>query len=65
MNLKELTPFGIKVKQKLLELRITQSEFCELHQIPMNRLSEMMYGTRPGSKYREKIIEILNLEEVA
>ena len=65
MNLKELTPFGIKVKRKLLEMRMTQSEFCERYQIPMNRFSEILYGSRPGIKYREKITEILSIEEAA
>ena len=65
MNLKELTPFGIKVKRKLLEMRMTQSEFCERYKIPMNRFSEILYGSRPGIKYREKISEILRIEKAA
>ncbi len=65
MSLKELTPFGVKVKQRLLELRLTHSEFCRLNQIPMNRFSEILYGTRPGTKYRDKIAAVLNIEEAA
>ncbi len=65
MNLKELTPFGIKVKQALLRKRLTQSEFCENNRIPMNRFSEILYGSRPGKKYREKIADLLDIEETA
>jgi transcriptional regulator with XRE-family HTH domain len=65
MNLKELTTFGIKVKQKLLEKKMTQSEFCERYKIPMNRFSEILYGSRPGTKYRVKIAEILGIEDDA
>lgn len=65
MKLKELTPFGVKVKQRLLEMRMTQSEFCEQYEIPMNRFSEILYGSRPGNKYRDKIAKILGIEEAA
>lgn len=65
MKLNELTPFGIKVKQRLLDKRMTQREFCERYQIPMNRFSEILYGSRPGLKYREKIAKILGIEEAA
>lgn len=65
MKLNELTPFGIKVKQKLLEMRMSQSEFCERYKIPMNRFSEILYGSRPGTKYRDKIAKILGIEEAA
>jgi len=65
VKLNELTSFGIKVKQKLLEMRMTQSEFCERHKIPMNRFSEILYGKSPGTKYRVKIAEILGIEDDA
>ena len=65
MKLNELTPFGVKVKKKLLEMRMTQSEFCERYKIPMNRFSEILYGSRPGFKYRDKIAKILGIGEAA
>ncbi|ADY55105.1 putative phage regulatory protein [Syntrophobotulus glycolicus DSM 8271] len=65
MRLNELTPFGVKVKQRLLEERMTQAEFCEQHKIPTNRFSEILYGIRPGVKYREMIADILNIDEAA
>lgn len=65
MSLKELTPFGVKVKMKLIEKRMTQSEFCELHNIPMNRFSEILHGSRPGTKYRDLIAAVLDIKEAA
>ena len=65
MKLNKLTPFGIQVKQKLLEMRMTNSEFCDKYEIPMNRFSEILYGARKGEKYRSKITKILNIEEAA
>lgn len=54
MKLKSLTPFGIEVKKKLLELRMTQKEFCKKHNIPEPRFSEILYGIRPGRRYKKK-----------
>jgi len=65
MKLKELTPFGFKVKQRLLEIRMTQTDFCEIHKIPMNRFSEILYGSRPGTKYRDIIAAVLDIKEAA
>lgn len=65
MSFKQLTPFGVKVKMKLIEIRMTQSEFCEIHKIPMNRFSEILYGSRPGTKYRDLIAAVLDIKEAA
>ncbi len=65
MKLKELTPFGYQVKVKLLQLGLSQKEFCMKNDIPLNRFSEILYGTRPGTKYREKIAVILGVGEAA
>lgn len=65
MKLNKLTPFGIQVKQKLLDMRMTQSEFCDQYDIPLNRFSEILYGIRKGEKFRSKIAKILNIKEAA
>ena len=61
MRSKELTPFGVEVKKRLLDLKMSQKEFCEKYDIPENRLSEILYGTVPGKKYREKIANVLGI----
>ncbi|WP_035296157.1 Rha family transcriptional regulator [Brevibacillus thermoruber] len=60
-NPKRLTPFGLEVKKRLLELGMTQQAFCEKYEIPYKRFSEILYGDRPGKKYRGKIAEILKI----
>jgi transcriptional regulator with XRE-family HTH domain len=63
--MKKLTPFGIKVKIALVEKGLSHSEFCEVKKIPMNRFSEILYGTIPGHRYRKIIAEALGIEESA
>ncbi|QGP91678.1 hypothetical protein MGLY_10200 [Neomoorella glycerini] len=63
MRKRQLTSFGVAVKKALLEKRISQKEFCQVYNIPENRLSEILYGDRPGKKYREKIAEILDIDQ--
>lgn len=65
MRLKELTPFGVEVKKRLIDRRMSNSEFCRKYNIPMNRFSEILYGSRPGNKYRDRIATILGIEEAA
>lgn len=60
-----LTPWGIKVKKKLLDMNMTQSEFCKKHNIPINRFSEMLTGIKPNWKYRRIVNEVLKIEEIA
>jgi predicted transcriptional regulator len=62
-NARQYTVFGLAIKRALLERRITQKKFCEKEGIPVNRLTEMIYGLRPGIKYRQRIIEALGLDD--
>lgn len=61
MKLERLTPFGVKVKKRLLDLGVSQKEFCEQNDIPENRFSEILYGKRVASEYRMRIEETLGL----
>jgi predicted transcriptional regulator len=60
-----LTPFGVAVKKALLDRRMTQKEFCDRYGIPYNRFIDMLYGFRPVNKYREKVKELLGVQESA
>ncbi|MBS4209956.1 helix-turn-helix transcriptional regulator [Bacillus sp. FJAT-50079] len=59
-----ITNIGWEIKRCLAEMKMTQTEFCEQYGIPLSRLSEIISGTRPNKKYRNKIIDILGIEEV-
>ncbi|MDQ7791546.1 MAG: Rha family transcriptional regulator [Clostridia bacterium] len=62
MKPKKLTPFGVEVKKRLLDMQMSQREFCEEHDIPENRFSEILYGTVSGKKHREKIAKALGIK---
>ncbi|MFK4997881.1 helix-turn-helix domain-containing protein [Bacillus sp. N9] len=59
-----ITHLGWEIKRCLAQKKMTQTEFCKLHGIPLSRLSEIISGTRPNKKYKSKIIDILQIEEV-
>jgi predicted transcriptional regulator len=63
MTSRKITEFGWKIKKELIERRMDQKEFCRLYNIPESRLSNIICGTRPATKYRKRIAELLNIEE--
>ncbi|MTI82713.1 MAG: Rha family transcriptional regulator [Firmicutes bacterium] len=60
--MKKLTTFGLEVKRALLDRQMTQKQFCTKHNIPENRFSEILYGSKPGNKYRAKIAQALGID---
>ncbi|MDI3480824.1 MAG: hypothetical protein PWQ97_479 [Tepidanaerobacteraceae bacterium] len=63
MSAKRLTQYGVEVKKRLLDLKMTQQEFCDKYGIPKNRFSEILYGIKPGNKYRAIINRALQIGE--
>ena len=61
----ELTTFGKAVKKKLIDKNMTQMELASLIGCGKQYLYKILTGERSGRKYIEKIIEILEIEEVA
>ncbi len=61
MQKRVLTPFGLDVKKRLLEMGLTQKEFCRLNNISETRFSEILYGVLPGKKYYQTIARELNI----
>lgn len=59
----KLTPFGIKVKKRLLEKDMTISELAEQIGVKQSYLSQVLYGDKKGYKYMDKICSILEIEE--
>ena len=58
---KQFTSFGLAVKKRLLDLNMTQKEFCQRYNIPMNRLSEIIYGDRIARKYKKEVARVLKI----
>lgn len=63
VNKKPVSDLGWLIKQRLAELKMNQKEFCKLYCISESRLSELIMGTRPAKKEREKVLRILNISE--
>lgn len=61
---RQLTEFGLAVKKALLDKQITQKEFCNRQGIPVNRFTEILYGLRPGLRYRQQIADALKISVV-
>lgn len=60
-----LTPFGKKVKKRLIDLGMTQVELAGKVGITDKYLYKILHGKRSGGKYIEKIKSILELDDVA
>ena len=61
---KFMPDFGVEVKKKLIELKMTQRELAKLEGVNENYLTDILNGRRSGKKYRTKIIEILKIEKI-
>ena len=53
----------LDIKSARLKAGMTQKELAEALGIKGCYLTEMLYGVRPGWKYREQIEDILNLKK--
>jgi predicted transcriptional regulator len=62
---RRLTPFGVEVKKKLIDLGMTQKEFCMQHNISEPRLSELIYGAKPRPKVRAIVTKALGIKVTA
>lgn len=53
---------GIQVKQRLIELNMTQRELAKKIGVNENYLSAILNGRRAGKKYKSSIYQLLNIE---
>jgi transcriptional regulator with XRE-family HTH domain len=54
--------WGMKVKKRLVELNITQRQLAVEIDVNENYLTDILRGRRSGKKYKNKIINRLNLD---
>lgn len=57
-----LTPFGRKVKKRLIDKGMTQTELAALLGCDRPYISKILTGERSGKKYIRKIAEILEID---
>lgn len=60
-----LTPFGRKVKKRLIDKNMTQVELAALLGCDKQYLHKILTGQRSGRKYRDEIMRILELDTAA
>ena len=61
MKKRKLTSFGLKVKNRLSDLNISQKELARMLKTSDAYLSIILYGERAGNMYIEKIETILEI----
>lgn len=60
---KNITALGWMIINRLAEIKMTRKQFCQLHDIPESRLSNLITGLRPAKRYRARVMSILQISE--
>lgn len=58
----QLTPLGVEIKKRLIELNMTQREFAARIGANENYINLVLYGERSGAKYLDKIGQVLKID---
>ncbi|QUI22580.1 helix-turn-helix transcriptional regulator [Vallitalea pronyensis] len=61
-NKTDIPFFGIIVKKRLIELDMTQRELARSIGVNENYLTDILKGRRSGKKYKEAILETLEID---
>lgn len=61
---KDSKHFGKVIKERMIELEITQKELAELIKVHPQYISLIVNGKRSGLKYREKIRAVLGIPSI-
>lgn len=60
-----LTPFGKRVKKRMIDLGLAHAELCKACGCGQTYMSDILTGRRSGEKYLPRICEVLELPEPA
>ena len=55
----------MEVKKRLIDMNMTQVDFCKKYGIPRNRLSELLTGSKPNCKHKKVVDKVLKMDEIA
>ena len=58
---RKLTPFGVTVKKRLIDIGMTQAELAQKVGTTRMYLNLIFHGERSGEKYRDKIVKVLDI----
>jgi len=62
-NRRQLTYHGLVIKNRLMQLNMTQTELAGKINVSVGYLTDILRGRRSGGKYMDKIYSLLGLEE--
>lgn len=62
---RQLTYQGLIIKNRLMELNMTQKDLADKLQMGNGYLTDILRGRRPGTKYMDKIFSELGIEDKA
>lgn len=62
---RKFTAFGRKVRKRLIDMDMTQVELAALLGCNKQYLHKILIGERSGTKYKEMILTILEIDKVA
>lgn len=62
MKKRKLTPFGMLIRKRLLELGLSQAWLAKQVGTTKVYLNYILHGERSGKKYRSKILETLDID---
>lgn len=65
MAKRSLTLYGRMIQKRLIDKGMTQVELAKYLGCDPGYLCQILYGDRTGTKYREKISKLLDIETVA
>ncbi len=60
---KDIPMFGINVKKRLIDMRMTQRQLAKDIGVSENYLTDILSGRRSGKKYKPLIYKKLGLED--
>lgn len=61
-NRRALTEKGREIKKRLIDMDISQAEFCRRYAIPPNRFSDIMRGETKYTRIEKRIYNIFGMK---
>lgn len=59
---RELTNEGREIKKKLIDMNMTQAEFCRRHGIAENRFCDVIRGEKKYKRTERRILELFEMK---
>lgn len=61
-NQRMLTDEGREIKKRLIDMNMSQAEFCRRYKIPPNRFSDILRGEKKYKRMEKRIYELFEMK---